>query len=128
MAQQRVYMGKVLAFLPDAGDETHPVFIRDGMVYAIDRLAEADSATRLGDLNVGGPNTPVYFKDGVPTPMEGGIGTGTSGDIALGDGTIVTVEQFIENNIDVIRDKLGIVTKEHDGLVPKLPSDEELAD
>ena len=125
MAQQRVFMGTVLAIIPDGGDENHPIFIREGKVYPIDKLAEADVASRLGNETVGGPNTPIYIKDGVPTPMEGGIGTGSTGEVALGDGSIVTIEQFIEDNIDIIREKLGIVTREHDGLVPKLPTLED---
>lgn len=142
MAQQRVFMGSVTAAIPNGGDETHPIYVREGKAYQIDKVAEAshadksseadhaansDEAThagvsdKLGEATVGGPNTPIYLKDGVPTPIEVSFGDSTSSEIVLGDGSTLTIDKFIENNIEKIRETLGIVTKEKSGLVPKLP-------
>lgn len=140
MAQQRVFMGSVVAAIPTGGDETHPIYVRDGKAYTIDQVADSahadnadhadnsDEAThagvsdKVGTGTVGGPHLPVYIKDGVPTPIDDSFGGNTKGDLVLGDGSVISIDTFLTQNIESIREKLGIVTREKNGLVPKLPT------
>ena len=140
MAQQRVFMGSVVAAIPTGGDETHPIYVREGKAYQIDQVADSahsdnadhannsDEAThagvsdKIGTTTIGGPNRPVYIKDGVPTPIDDSFGSSTKGDLVLGDGSVISIDTFLTQNIESIREKLGIVTREKNGLVPKLPT------
>lgn len=140
MAQQRVLMGSVTAAIPNGGDETHPIYVREGKAYQIDQVADSahadnadhannsDEAThagvsdKLGTTTVGGPHLPIYIKDGVPTPIDDSFGNSSSSTLVLGDGSVVPVEDFLDQYIERIREKLGIVTREKNGLVPKLPT------
>ncbi len=51
--------------------------------------------------------------------------SGAPTEIVLGDGTTQSIDTFIENNIETIREKLGVVTQEKTGLVPVLPVKED---
>ena len=127
MAQQRVFVGTVVSEFNSGGDETHPVYIRFGKVVQIDQVADsahADVSDKIGTETIGGPNNPVYIKDGVPTPT-GTYDSGSDSDIILGDGTSKSISDFITENIEVIREALGVVTREKMGLVPKLPNMDE---
>ena len=128
MAQQRVFMGSVISAIKvSGGDETHPIYVRDNRAYTIDQVADSihsDVTDKIGTETIGSPDLPVYIKDGVPTPIDPPFSNGDSADILLGDGTSQTIEEFITGNIEIIREALGIVTREKMGLVPKLPSPE----
>ena len=50
--------------------------------------------------------------------------SGSATDVVLGDGTTKSIEEFITDNIETIREKLGLATTEHMGLVPQLPQSE----
>lgn len=129
MAQQKLDLGKVVAEIPDAGDATHAVYILNGKPTRVDKVAEASKADsagsaskateaeKIGTGTVGSDKAPVYIKDGVPTQVT----MGSSSDILLGDGTTKTIEQFIEENIETIREKLGVATTQKSGLTPQLP-------
>lgn len=162
MAQQKMYVGTVLFSLPDAGDDKHSLYFKDGKPIVIESVGKADSssvAEKLGQVTVGGPKSPlylldgvptaiesvakadvsdkvgtgtvgsptkpVYIRDGVPTPIDNAIALGTENDIVLGDGTVKSIGTFLDEHIEEIREKLGVVTVERDGLVPKLPEDPE---
>ena len=140
MAQQRVFMGSVVAAIPTGGDETHPIYVREGKAYQIDQVADSahadnadhadnsDEAThagvsdKVGTETIGSPWRPVYIKDGVPTVVEDTFGNSAKDTIVLGDGSVVSVNDFLDQYVDMIREKLGIVTTEKNGLVPKLPT------
>lgn len=49
---------------------------------------------------------------------------GSSSDIVLGDGTVKSISEFITENIETIRDELGLATTEHIGFIPSLPKQE----
>lgn len=117
---------------PDAGRLSIKV---DGEFYAMDGMKRcyhegdtvpnATTAEKLGSGSVGDDSTPIYLKDGVPTActsVSGGAEfTGTSSQIVLGDGTTQDISTFITNNIEAIRNALGVVTTKKAGLVPHLP-------
>ena len=106
------------------GGVTQAVYIKDGIPTPVDSV---DVAIKVGTDTVGGPNHPIYLKEGVPTPIDSvDIGTGTPDDIMLGDGTTVSIDKFLDDHIEEIREKIGIVTTERIGLVPKLPEDPEV--
>lgn len=46
--------------------------------------------------------------------------TGLSSEVILGDGTKKSIEEFIQENIETIRDAIGLANEEHPGLAPKV--------
>ena len=53
---------------------------------------------------------------------------GTVNQIVLGDGTIQDISEFIKNNIEIIRSELGLATIDHAGLLPQLPTIDDLVE
>ena len=46
---------------------------------------------------------------------------GTSASVVLADGTTKTIASLLQEQVGTIRAALGVATKEHDGLMPRLP-------
>lgn len=137
MSQKRMYLGNVIPRIPDKGDERHPIYIKDSTAVVIDKVADsehadlADEAThaanatvsdKLGTETVGDIHTPIYLNEGVATVTEK---PGTNLDLMLGDGTVMSIETFLDTYIEGIRSRLGEATTGRIGLVPILLPDED---
>lgn len=46
---------------------------------------------------------------------------GGNDSVVIADGSILSVKDLFENNVDAIREAIGYATSEHSGLVPSLP-------
>ena len=47
---------------------------------------------------------------------------GGANQVTTGNGNYVTIPDMFRDNIEIIRKDIGIVTRDHEGLVPRLPS------
>lgn len=61
--------------LGTVGDTTHPIWLNNGTLTKIDKVANAAVADKLGTANVGAVNRPIYLEGGVPKPITGPLGT-----------------------------------------------------
>lgn len=119
MAQQKMLIGHVKG---DAGGYYEPSVDDEGMLSLTAKNGAPEIQTKW---NIKGP----AGANGLPGPAgpAGPAGEnykpgGTDSQIVLGDGSTIDISVFITNNIETIRDALGLATAEHMGLVPKLPS------
>lgn len=89
--------------------------------------SKAPSATAQVSGETGAKTIDITFEGLQGAPGDAGSDfspSGSSTDILLGDGTVKSIEEFITENIETIRDAIGLATTEHIGLIPALPGAE----